>query len=71
MDSKKVDLKQKITAFNQLMEDIAQEVADIFNEGKEDELKGLATEMIRSLDNAQKVVREAFNRFQTKGEKRN
>ena len=51
-------LKQKILRFNGLMEELSQEFAVIFLEGKERKFQGVVLEMIQSLNKAQEMVKK-------------
>jgi len=53
-------LKQKIMRFNGLMEELSQEFTAIILEGNKDKFRDIIIEMLRSLDKAQKTVREAY-----------
>ena len=63
INNERKKLKQKIRTFNELMKEISEEVDSIFVEGKEKEFNNIIIEMIRSLDNAQKTVKQAYNIF--------
>lgn len=51
-------LKQKITRFNGLMEEVSQEFTVIYHEGNEKKFHDLVFEMIQSLDKAQEMVKQ-------------
>ena len=51
-------LKQKIMRFNGLMEELSQEFAVIFLEGKEKKFQSIVLEMIKSLNKAQEMVKK-------------
>jgi hypothetical protein len=51
-------LKQKIMRFNGLMEELSQEFAVIFLEGKERKFHDIVLEMIQSLHKAQEMVKK-------------
>ena len=63
INNKREKLKQKIRNFNELMKEISEELTSIFMEGKEKEFQNTIIGMIRSLDNAQKTVKHAYNLF--------
>jgi hypothetical protein len=60
-DIRNEKLKQKILRFNGLMEEISQEFTAIHLEGNEKKFHDVVLDMIKSLDKAQKTVKEAYN----------
>lgn len=63
-DNEKIKrLKNQIRAFNELMENLSEELTDIFEKGEESQFHDVALEMIKSLDQAQKTVRKAWYLF--------
>jgi len=71
LDNKKTELKQKIRDFNKLMGEISEGLKDIITIGEEKEFHDVMVEMLTSLNEAQKTVRQAYNAFLIKKEKRN
>ncbi len=59
-------LKRKIKLFNAIMQDLSEDFTSIFHEGKEREFHGELLEMLQSLDNAQQIIRDAYNLFLTR-----
>lgn len=57
------NIKEKISEFNRLMKELSEDFTLIFKEGKEDEYHDELLLMLKSLDNAQQVVRGAFYLF--------
>ncbi len=48
------------------MQDLSEDFTSIFHEGKEREFHGELLEMLQSLDNAQQIIRDAYNLFLTR-----
>ncbi len=59
-------LKRKIKLFNAIMLNLSEDFTAIFHEGKEREFHDELLEMLRSLDSAQQIIRNAYNLFLTK-----
>jgi len=59
-------LKRKIKLFNTVMQNLSEDFTSIFQEGKEREFHDELLEMLRSLDKAQQIVRDAYNLFLTR-----
>ncbi len=61
-------LKRKIRDFNELMENLAEELTAIFTEGIEGRFDDVALEMIQSRDTAQQTVKKAYYLFSGKND---
>lgn len=64
-------LKRKIKLFNAIMQNLSKDFTSIFQEGKEREFHNELLEMLRSLDKAQKIIRDAYNLFLTRNISKN
>lgn len=64
-------LKQKIRRFNGLMEELSQEFAIIFLEGKEKKFQDVVLEMVQSLYKAREMVKKVNDLVLGKGKTEN
>ena len=65
------NIKEKISEFNRLMKELTEDFSLIFREGKEEEYHDELISMLKSLDKAQTIIREAFNLFLSRNIKDN
>ena len=65
------NIKEKISEFNRLMKELSKAFTQIFNEGKEEEYHDELVSMLKSLDEAQTIIREAFHLFLSRNIKDN
>ena len=65
------NIKEKISEFNRLMKELTEDFSLIFREEKEEEYHDQLISMLKSLDKAQTIIREAFNLFLSRNIKDN